>query len=78
MNIPYNKLPKETREISAFFSLIINETIESLPDTLTSTGIRCFRKKCNGIISSEIDIIKNEIHWQCSKCRNGGNITNVF
>lgn len=75
-NIP-KKLPKETREISAFFSLIIDETFEKLPTSLTSTEIRCFRKRCFGIISSEIDLDKNEIHWKCSECVNSGTITGL-
>jgi len=72
-----NNIPKEAREISAFFSLVIDETMEKLPTSLTSTGIRCFRKKCAGIISSEIDFEKNEIYWECSKCRNSGTITGL-
>lgn len=71
-------IPKQAREISAFLSLVIDETMEKLPTTLTSTGIRCFGKKCIGIISSEIDFEKNEIHWKCSKCRNNGNITGIL
>jgi len=68
-------VPKEAREISAFFSLVIDETMEKLPSMLTSTGIRCFRKRCTGIIASEVDLDNNEIHWKCSKCRNNGTIT---
>jgi hypothetical protein len=71
------RIPKEAREISAFFSLVIDETMEKLPISLTSTGIRCFREKCTGIISSEIDFEKNDIHWGCSKCRNSGTITGL-
>ena len=67
-------IPKEAREISAFFSLVIDETMRTLLSTLTPTGIRCFRKRCTGIISSEVDLDNNEIHWECSKCRNGGTI----
>ena len=73
-----NYIPKQAREISAFFSLIIDETMEQLPHTFVSTGIRCFRKRCFGIIVSEIDIEKNEIHWKCSNCRNSGTIKGVF
>jgi hypothetical protein len=69
------KVPKEAREISAFFSLVIDETIKTLPTTLTSTGIRCFRKRCTGVISTEVLFENNEIHWKCSKCRNNGTIT---
>ena len=60
---------------SIFFSLVIDETIKTMPSTLTSTGIRCFRKRCTGIISSEVDLDNNKIHWKCSKCRNSGTIT---
>ena len=70
-------IPKQAREISAFFSLVIDETMEKLPTSLTSTGIRCFRKKCAGIILSEIDFEKNEIYWECSKYRNSGTITGL-
>ena len=73
-NIPI-KVPKQAREISAFFSLVIDETIKTMPSIFTSTGIRCFRKRCTGIISSEVDLDNNEIQWKCSKCRNNGTIT---
>jgi len=68
-------VPKEAREISAFFSLVIDETMKTLPSTFASTGIRCFKKRCTGIISSEVLFENNEIHWKCSKCRNEGTIT---
>jgi diadenosine tetraphosphate (Ap4A) HIT family hydrolase len=71
-------IPKQAREISAFFSLVIDETMEQLPSTYASTGIRCFKKRCTGIISSEIDFEKNEIHWKCSKCRNNGSISSIY
>lgn len=57
-------IPKPAREISASFSLIIDETMEQLPNTFASTIIICSRKRCNGIISSEIDIERSEIHWK--------------
>ena len=69
------RLPKEAREISAFFSLVIDETMKTMPSTLSSTWIRCFGKGCTGIISSAIDLDKNEIYWKCSKCRKSGTIT---
>ena len=75
-NIP-KKVPKEAREISAFFSLVIDETFEKLSKELTPTTIRCFRKGCFGIISSAIDLDNNEIHWKCSECVNSGIITGL-
>ena len=70
-------IPKEAREISAFFSLVINETIKTMPSILTSTGIRYFRKRCISIISSEVDLDNNEIHWKCSECVNSGTKTGL-
>ncbi len=75
-NIP-KKIPKQAREISAFFSLVMDETFEKLPTKLTPTTIRCFRKGCFGIISSAIDLDKNEIYWKCSECVNSGTITGI-
>jgi hypothetical protein len=72
-NIPKH-VPKEARELSAFFSLVIDETMKTLPSTLTSTGIRCFKKRCTGIIASEVLFENSEIHWKCSKCKNQGTI----
>jgi diadenosine tetraphosphate (Ap4A) HIT family hydrolase len=69
------KVPKEAREMSEFFSLVIDETMERMPSTLTSTGIRCFKKRCTGIISSQVDLDNSEIYWKCSICRNSGTIT---
>ena len=70
-------IPKQAREISAFFSLVIDETFEKLPTELTPTTIRCFRKGCFGIISSAIELDKNEIYWKCSECVNSGTITGL-
>ena len=70
-------IPKAAREISAFFSLVMDETFEKLPTELTPTTIRCFRKGCFGIISSAIELDKNEIYWKCSECVNSGTITGL-
>jgi hypothetical protein len=72
------KIPKPAREISAFFSLIMDETIEQLPYTFASTGVRCFSKGCLGTISTTIDIERNVIHWKCSDCKNNGTINGIF
>ena len=71
------RIPKQAREISAFFSLVIDETFKKLPTELTLTTIRCFRKGCFGIISSAIDLDNNEIYWKCSECVNSGTITGL-
>jgi hypothetical protein len=76
--ITLKPLPKQAREISAFFSLVIDETMEKLSDTFASTGIRCFKRGCEGIISSKMNFERNEIHWKCSKCVNNGTITGIL
>jgi len=72
------RIPKPAREISAFFSLIIDETLEQLSADFASTGIRCFRKGCLGIISTKIDFERNEIQWKCSDCGNSGTLTGIY
>ncbi len=69
------QVPKEAREISAFFSLLVEETMKTIPDELTPTWIRCFRKGCTGIISTKVDLDDNELHWKCSKCKYSGTLT---
>lgn len=69
------EIPRQAREMSDFIHLVINETLKTLPGILSPTGIRCFRKRCTGVISSEVNLDNNEIHWKCSKCMNNGTIT---
>jgi hypothetical protein len=47
-------VPKEAREISAFFSMLVDETMNTTHSELTLSWIRCFRKGCAGIISSAV------------------------
>ncbi len=68
-------VPKQARELSAFFSLLVEETMKTMPIELTSTWIRCFRKGCTGIISTMVDLDDNKLYWKCSKCRNHGTLT---
>ena len=68
------KLPKQAREISAFFSLLVDETMKTMPDTLTPTYLRCFRKGCAGTISSSVDLDENKLFWECSKCKYSGTL----
>ena len=52
-NIP-TQMPKEARELPNFLALVVDETTNSMPMTLTETGIRCFNKGCHGQIKSSI------------------------
>ena len=72
-NIP-KKIPKQAREISAFFSLLVDETMKTMPDTLTPTYLRCFRKGCTGTISSSVDLDENKLFWECSECKYSGTL----
>jgi hypothetical protein len=69
----FKKLPKATREITAFFYLVIDKTIENFHTSYTPTGIRCFKKNCEGIIWSEIDDNGTDINRKCSACGKSGN-----
>ncbi len=42
-NIP-KQMPKEARELTSFFALVIDETTKEFPSPVTLTDIRCFKK----------------------------------
>ena len=68
-------MPKEARELASFLALVVDSTTKTMPSTLTTTDIRCFKKRCQGLIKSEILGKKDDIHWVCSKCENEGVIS---
>jgi len=73
-NIP-KQVPKEARELANFMALVVDETTNQSSYLQDHTNIRCFKKKCEGTISSEILKENNLIHWVCSKCKNEGTIS---
>ena len=72
-NIPTD-MPKEARELANFHALVVDETTKS-NSPIVLTGLRCFRKKCERTITSEILPEENAIHWVCSNCVNEGVIS---
>ena len=70
-NIP-KEMHKEARELESFLALVVDATTNNIPFTLTQTDIRCFKKRCEGLIKSEVLKENNKIHWVCSKCKNEG------
>ena len=69
------EMPKEARELIGFLTLIIDTTTKILPQTLTSTDVRCFQKGCSGTIKSALRPDTSEIHWYCPDCENEGVIS---
>jgi hypothetical protein len=69
------KMPKEARELASFLALVIDETTNEFSLEPISTNIRCFQKRCEGLIQSEFLKESDEIHWLCSKCQNEGRIS---
>ena len=74
-NIP-KQMPKEARELASFLALVIDESTKEFSLKPISTNIRCFQKRCEGLIQSEFLEESVEIHWLCSKCKNEGIISN--
>ena len=70
-NIP-KQMPKEAREMANFLGLVVDATTRTMPNTLTSTEIRCFQKGCHGVVKSSIRQKVGEIHWYCPDCENEG------
>lgn len=73
-NIP-KQMPKEARELASFMALVVDTTTINCPSILTQTDIRCFKKKCEGMIKTELIHTNEEIHWYCLKCDNEGSIS---
>ena len=48
------EMPNEARELIGFLTLIIDTTTKKLPQTLTTTDVRCFQKGCHGLIKSAL------------------------
>jgi hypothetical protein len=69
------EMPQEARELIGFLTLIIDTTTKILPQTLTTTDVRCFQKGCSGLIKSSLRPDTGEIHWYCPDCENEGVIS---
>ncbi|MFW5822270.1 MAG: hypothetical protein ACOCU7_02675 [Tangfeifania sp.] len=78
IDVKWENLPKETREFTSFLNLIIDETIESGNEDFVPTYIRCFGKKCHGIIETAMNLESDKVHWRCTQCPKGGVISNIF
>ncbi len=73
-NIPTD-MHKSARELANFHALVVAETTKS-KSSVVLTGLRCFRKKCEGTITSEIlPEEEHAIHWVCGNCVNEGVIS---
>lgn len=73
-NIP-KEMPKQARELASFLALVVDATTKTMPSTLTSTGIRCFKKGCHGLVKSSMRLATNEINWYCPDCEEEGLIS---
>jgi hypothetical protein len=76
--MPNGKTFLETREFTSFLNLVINETIESGNEDFVPTYIRCFGKKCHGIIETAMNLKSDEVYWRCTNCSKSGVISNIF
>jgi hypothetical protein len=61
--------------MASFLALVVDATTKKIFTTLTSAEIRCFEKRCDMLIKSELLRTTNEIHWLFSKCANEGKIS---
>jgi hypothetical protein len=70
------EMPAEARELVEFLIQVIDSTTSTLPNTLTSTTVRCFGIGCDGQIKSALRPDNEEIHWFCPDCEKEGLINN--
>lgn len=69
------EMPAEARELIGFLTPIIAATTKNLPQSLTTTDVRCFEKGCSGMIKTALRRDNEEIHWYCPDCENEGLIS---
>jgi hypothetical protein len=69
------EMPEEARELVGFLTLVIDTTTKNLPDSLTITDVKCFKKGCSGMIKSAFRPDTDEIHWYCPDCEVDGLIS---
>lgn len=70
------EMPSEARELIKFLTQVIEATTRTLPNTLTSSEVRCFSKGCDGQIKSAHRPDNEEIHWFYPNCEKEGLINN--
>ena len=68
-------MPDEAKELIGFLTQVIDTTTKTLPDSLTTTDVKCFKKGCSGMIKSAFRPDTQEIHWYCPDCENDGLIS---
>ena len=68
-------MPDEAKELIEFLKLVIDATTKTLPDTLTTTDVKCFKKGCSGMIKTAFRHDTEEIHWYCPDCEVEGLIS---
>jgi hypothetical protein len=76
--VRWEDLPKKTREFTCFLDLVIDETLDSGNEEFAPTYIRCFGRKCHGIIETYINYDLDEINWRCTSCVKSGKISKIF
>jgi hypothetical protein len=57
-----------------FLALVVDATTKEKSTINIQTGIRCFQKKCEGMIISKLQNSLADIYWKCPKCKNEGTI----
>jgi len=69
------EMPVEARELIGFLTQVIDTTTKNLPDSLTTTDVKCFKNGCSGMIKSAFRPDTQEIHWYCPDCEVDGLIS---
>jgi len=70
------EMPEEIKGLISFLTQVIDSTTRVLPNSLTSTNVRCFEKGCDNLVKTAVRPDTEEIHWFCPNCENEGLINN--
>ena len=75
-----DEVPGEARRLAEYFASIVEATLRGASPIDGSIDVRCRRRpgrrRCTGIIQSELDPNRNELCRQCPVCGDNGRISN--
>lgn len=57
-----NEMPTAARELVGFFALVVDITSQKQHTKLTPSTLRCFKRRCNGQVQTDLTPNQKEIH----------------
>ena len=69
------EMHKEGRELASFLALIVDSITKINKEPITAPEVRCFTKRCTGVINITLSSRNDDIYWHCPECNIEGKIS---